>query len=125
MHAPSSGRIRALVVGTNAATRAALLTYLRDAGIDADAPGGRGFARASRTADAVVVFPDELEPAAVRAALDAARDARPEILILVVTASPRRFAGAARGARVLPKPVFGWTLVDAIRAHVAEAGGEG
>ncbi len=118
-------RLRALVVGTDPTTRAALLSYLHGAGIDADACGdAKGLERACRAprsaADAVVVFPDDLAPAAVRATLRAARAVGRDVLLVVVTASPQRFSATAP-LHVLPKPVFGWTLVDAIRAHAARS----
>jgi hypothetical protein len=76
---------------------------------------------------AVVVFPDGLGATDVVERINALRGRRPGLLLLVVTREPQRFAAALKSARstssclVLPKPAFGWTIVDAIRLH-ANAG---
>lgn len=72
---------------------------------------------------AVVLFPDELPTEVVEATVLGWRSARPELLIVVVTTTPQAYRAAlAPDGRsyppvVLPKPVFGWALLDSIRAH--------
>lgn len=127
---PTTRPVSVVVVSPSAATRDPLLEYFREAGVTAHGRGGaKDIARACRSASAVVVFPDELEHPVVVAQLEAARAARPGVLVLLVTGAPKRFAacvakvakGESAPVRVIAKPVFGWTLLDAIRAHVAES----
>lgn len=72
---------------------------------------------------AVIVFPDELDPDAVAAGLAALRATHPHVLVVVVTGAPQRLRAVLAPDElssppvVLPKPVFGWTILDAIRAH--------
>ena len=75
---------------------------------------------------ALVVFPDELPLADVVEGLATIREQQPWLLLLLITAHPQRFLALSRDghsvqAILLPKPVFGWTIVDAIRQH-AEGG---
>ena len=72
---------------------------------------------------AVVLFPDEFVTEVVEKTVLDWRSARPELLILVVTTTPQayRVALAPDGVSylpvVVPKPAFGWTLLDSIRSH--------
>ena len=72
---------------------------------------------------AVVVFPDEFNADDVVERISLLRGRRPGLLLLVITAEPQRFATALKSDTtasswlVLPKPAFGWTIVDAIRLH--------
>lgn len=58
----------------------------------------------------------------------AIRTLRSDLLLLVVTKDPPQFQEIARplGRSVLPqlfpKPVFGWTILDAIRLHAVPGG---
>jgi chromate transporter len=51
------------------------------------------------------------------------RASRPRLLVVLVTGAPQRFAavlepdGRSVPPIVLPKPAFGWSILDAIRAH--------
>lgn len=122
---PSATPIKVVVVSTNPATRDPLLSYFRDSGVSADGRGdARGLGRACRSATALVVFPDDLDGDVV-AALRSARASSPGVLVLLVTGSPQRYVASLADANAVPpqilaKPVFGWTLLDAIRAHVDE-----
>lgn len=72
---------------------------------------------------AVVLFPDEFATEVVETAVLGWRSARPELLIVVVTTTPQAYRaalapdGSSYPPVVLPKPVFGWALLDSIRAH--------
>jgi len=71
---------------------------------------------------ALVVFPDEFPMAEIVVALVALHEEQPNVLLLLVTAHPHHFARLSRSGQtahpiLLPKPVFGWTIVDAIRMH--------
>ncbi|HKU45204.1 MAG TPA: hypothetical protein VJR89_43895 [Polyangiales bacterium] len=78
-------------------------------------------------ASALLLFPDEFDEADVLASLRALRAQNPRLLLLVVTAAPQRVHAAwnpnplAPRTVVLTKPTFGWTLLDAIRAHLSRA----
>ena len=72
---------------------------------------------------ALVLFPDDFELKDVERRLAFLRASRPELLIVLVTSLPGRFRPAldpddrSLAAVVLPKPAFGWVILDAIRAH--------
>lgn len=112
------------VVADNAETIDGLHSYLSGAGVASHAI--RTLYQASAVplaATAIVIFPDELRVADIVTSITALRAARPHLLILLVTSAPHRFrAAVAPDGRssppiVLPKPAFGWTILDAIRAH--------
>lgn len=73
---------------------------------------------------AVVLFPDDFSQPAVVRGIEMLRRERPRLLIVVISSAPQMFQTAlapdGRSALplVLPKPAFGWSILDAIRAHV-------
>jgi hypothetical protein len=72
---------------------------------------------------AVVLFPDDFDIKDVESRLLTLRRDRPRVLVIVVTREPTKFKAvlAADGRSilpiVLPRPSFGWTIVDVIRDH--------
>lgn len=79
---------------------------------------------APECATAAVIFPDDFEDRDVLALLLQLRRTRPRLLSVLVTGDPHRFRdavedfdGRARRPVTLPKPSFGWDILDAIRAH--------
>lgn len=72
--------------------------------------------------DALVLFADAFDPAAIVVWLRPVLKAAPGRLIIVLTATPATFTGptALRGENVvlLVRPVLAWQLVDVIRNHV-------
>ena len=78
---------------------------------------------APQATTAAVIFPDDFEHEEVLALVRQLRRARPRLLSLIVTREPQRFREAAHADGrslppiVLPKPSFGWDILDAIRAH--------
>ena len=74
-------------------------------------------------ATAVVLFPDDFQRGEAEATILSLRRARPKLLIVVVTGAPQHLGAAlepdGRSAPplVLPKPAFGWTILDAIRGR--------
>jgi hypothetical protein len=72
---------------------------------------------------AVVIFPDDFGPSAVADALTNLGAKRPHTLLVLVTCAPKRFVKVTPplGATtlVVPRPVWGWTILDAIREHLA------
>lgn len=109
------------IVSTNAHTRGGLESYLRNAGVVARAIDDIDtMSRVVRgKLDALVLFPDDFRWERVITAIADLADRRPNALPVLVTAYPKRFEELA-GARVLivPRPAWGWRILDAIRAHV-------
>ncbi|APR87449.1 hypothetical protein A7982_12798 [Minicystis rosea] len=84
------------------------------------------FEAAPAHATTILIFPDDFPDGAVIALVDALRRARPRLLILLVTRAPARFRASfsANESRslmplVLPKPLRGSIVLDAIRGHAA------
>lgn len=112
------------VIAHSRETLDGLHAYLGGAGVESH--GTRTLADAGTvpaTTTAVVVFPDDFEASAVMAILRSLRAARPGLLILLVTGTPQRFQralerdGRAPPPVILPRPAFGWTILDVIRTH--------
>lgn len=115
------------IIGEHPATIDGLQGYLASAGLTSRVTRALGDANAVvAAASAVVIFPDEFAVPEVVSTITALRAARPRRLILLVTGAPQRFGAAltADGESlppvVVPKPAFGWTILDAIRAHASE-----
>lgn len=118
---PTSSQVA--IVSANPETLDGLQHYLQSAGVAA-----RGTRRLEDCADltapatlAVVVFPDDFprEPL-VATVLDIGARV-PGILRVLVTGHPKTFEplfGGRPNVLVVPRPVWGWTILDAIRAHV-------
>jgi len=74
-------------------------------------------------ATAAVIFPDDFHGPEVQKLLRELRSARPRFLSLLVTREPQRFRDLAKADGrsippiILPKPSFGWDILDAVRAH--------
>ena len=125
MHSqPTTGSL-CIVIADNPETTDGLHAYLSNAGCPTrttrrlrDAP------ELCARATALVLFPDELESAEVLDTLRDLRAAHPRLFIVVVTAQPQRVRAAcephahAVAPLILPRPTFGWRLLDVIRAHL-------
>ena len=109
------------VVSNNAETLRGLQAYFDEAGVPTH--GTRAISDLSMVAPAttaVVLFPDDFVEREVLDTIAALQRARPRLLMLVVTRQPQLFGQALAPdghALVLPKPSFGWSILDAIRAH--------
>jgi hypothetical protein len=115
-----------VIVSKNPATIRALEAYLRTAGV----PTHSG--RALRAVEAVtlarataaVLFPDDLRQEGVTAFVRRLREVRPRLLVVLVTRQPQRFVsivqadGRSLPPLVLPRPSFGWDILEAIRSYV-------
>ena len=71
-----------------------------------------------------VIFPDDFDEEAVLALVAELRRKRPHIRALLVTQAPNRFLSALSAdddrlpmPTVMPKPSFGWAILDAIRGQ--------
>jgi hypothetical protein len=121
--ATATGKRSVVIVAASAETLDELCRYLEDAGL---AAGGtrelKSGVLAAATA-ALVVFPDDFEEDAVLAFLRGVRVARPDVALVAVTRHPQRFQGVTtRDGRpvemaVLPRPSFGWAILDALAPH--------
>lgn len=119
------GRRRAgevVVVSKNPETNTGLERYLRDAGIltfcTSDIDGCTDIG--SKNTSAFVFFPDDFSYEHVVLALATLSEERPSALPVLVTARPDRFEQltSVEGLLVVPRPVWGWAILDAIREHL-------
>jgi DNA-binding response OmpR family regulator len=121
---PQSEVTLVTIVATNPETLDGLQSYLRGAGVEArctrDLAECTRFAADSEGNLAVVIFPDNFPWENVMAALAELAAVRPPVLPLLVTAHPQKFekVGAAEDVIIMPRPVWGWTILDAIRAQI-------
>jgi hypothetical protein len=111
------------IVSRNAETLGTLRSYLRDAGVTARCLRGLvgcADAAGSRTI-ALVLFPDDFAWELVIATMAELASKHPTALPVLVTAHPQRFVDLTSSETVviLPRPAWGWTILDAIRAHHA------
>ena len=114
------------VVSKNASTLAGLDAYLRGVGAVTTSTGDleRLVDLTPPTAAAVILFPDEYSTDLVIQALAALQKARPDVLAVVVTNDPGRFASPdaeedpGASPLVMAKPAWAWTIVDAVRARL-------
>jgi DNA-binding NtrC family response regulator len=107
------------VVSDNVETLDGLERYLCDAGIAARGTRclDRAWEMVTPSRSVVVLFPDDFPTIKVFEALAALKRRRPSAHAVLVTKDHRRFA-SAEGAVVIPKPVWGFTLLDAVRARL-------
>jgi len=123
MGSEERSQIWVTIVAESAETRDGLKSYLAHAGVAA-----RGTARLGdidpEPCTAVVLFPDEFAHGAVVRELSRLRRDRPQLLPLLVTREPERYLELAEpdtgpsSPIVIPKPAWGWTILDAIRGAI-------
>jgi len=116
--------VEVAIVSPNPETLDGLQSYLEAAGVVArctrDLEGTRAAPQGTR---AFVLFPDDYRWESVVSVVADLTAKRPAALPLLVTAQPKKFEKLAGGGKVVvvPRPVWGWTILDAIRAHVTGA----
>lgn len=68
-----------------------------------------------------ILFPDAFRWEVVVSALVSIREGHRSALPVIVTSTPRRYEELTLGERVLvvPRPVWGWSVLDGIRFHIA------
>lgn len=115
---------RVVVVSENPETVDGLQSYFVGVGIDAQSAASLdATANLPERTTAIVCFPDGLAVDDVIRRVLALRRRRPGLLLLLVTRDPRRYTTALAAECntpsfvVLPRPAFGWAIVDAIRFH--------
>jgi hypothetical protein len=120
--------IQVTIVTANAETFDGLQAYLSLRGLAARNAGQLGELDA-KSCSAVIFFPDEFLLKDVLHELRRLRQGQPRVLVLVVTREPERYVevvnaeGIGRAPVVIPKPVWGWTILDAIRAGLKSLSG--
>ncbi len=110
------------VIGDHARTIEGLRQYLNAAGVYSVVMRQLP----DRTTDlalgiAVIIFPDDFETQEVLATIEALQQRNPRLWLLVVTSFPRNFQvtrlmDRARPPIIMPKPAFGWSILDELRA---------
>jgi hypothetical protein len=118
----AAGSRQVAIVSTNPETLDGLETYLRSVGIRA-----RGWRRLEDCSDltststlAVILFPDDFPWEAVIATVAELATRCGTTLRLLVTGQPKKYerlVEAGEHVVVISRPVWGWTILDAIRAH--------
>lgn len=118
--APNDTRTVA-ILSDNPETIDGLVGYLRNVGIPAQGRRDLDVARlqTSKTR-AIVLFPDDFAEAGVTALLNTLMKKDDTFLKLIVTGKPAPYEALLVGRKgfvVNTRPVWGWAIVDAIRAH--------
>ena len=111
---------RVTIVSANPETLDGLQAYLRGAGVAARcARELTACAGSSRETHAFILFPDDFRWEQVVATLAELAEQRPHALPVLVTAHPQRFGDRVAGSvLIVPRPAWGWSILDAIRAHL-------
>jgi DNA-binding response OmpR family regulator len=114
------------IVSTNPETLDSLRTYLSGAGVQARCTHDlrECASRMTPATLAFVLFPDDFRWEIVVTTLADLAAQRPDALPVLVTAHPQRFERltSAENVLIVPRPVWGWTILDAIRAHIERQG---
>jgi hypothetical protein len=125
---PKSAPTYVTVVSDNPETLDSLQRYLEQAGVASHctrAVHDLGMV-APPFATATVIFPDDFTEDTVLSLVSALRRERPRLLTLLITRTPHRYRSVLSpdsrsiSPIVLPKPSFGWDILDAIRGHSAD-----
>ncbi|HEY6559171.1 MAG TPA: hypothetical protein VI072_17930 [Polyangiaceae bacterium] len=129
MRALHSGRRRrslhVTIVSDNPETLDGLESYLRRAGVMTN--GTRHLEKLTEVippvSAVVILFPDDFYFDLVLSALETLRLQRPTILPVLITSEPKRFEAlpavdSGFAPLVVPKPVWGCTILDAVRARL-------
>jgi hypothetical protein len=109
------------IFSANPETLDGLEAYLRSAGIQAK--GRRRIEECSEltsaSTQAIVLFPDDFPWETVMETVAALAVKCGSTLRVLVTGQPTKYERLVEGPNVLvvPRPVWGWTILDAIRSH--------
>jgi hypothetical protein len=116
---PSSGGT-VIVLSNNAETLKGMNRYFTQTGIASlSRQTLNPLAELASTIHALVVFPDDFAAHAALSYLSMVRTRRPDLSVVIVTKSPATYTtmtstdGHPLDAIVLPRPAFGWTILDA------------
>jgi hypothetical protein len=116
-----------MIVADNPATLETLHSYFGRVGVTSSGSCRLGDASGiPPAATALVLFPDDFGRPDVQALVLTLRRARPRLLIVLVSSAPQDLGpavepdGHSLPPVVLPRPAFGWTILDTIRNRAAE-----
>jgi hypothetical protein len=111
------------VISASSETLDELSAYLSRAGVSSESRSAANpLAELPMSARVVVVFPDDFPGHEIGTYLSLVGARRPELALVIVTRNATAYAalrtpdGRPLPATVLPRPAFGWTLLDVIRA---------
>lgn len=117
--------LHVVIVSDNPETLDGLQEYLQRAGLTAHAARNlQAAVLESAAVSAVVLFPDDFPQAEIEAAVERITRSRPNVLPVLITQAPHRFSSLLNNTtarvtpRIIPKPAWGWTILDTIRALV-------
>lgn len=120
---------RVAIVAQSAETVDGLAAYLHDSGLTTSGFCAlEGISALTPATTGLVLFPDDFACEVVSAVLGELRRARPKLFIVLVTKQPHRYGsavdpdGRSIPPLVLPKPSFGWSILDALRANQSAGG---
>jgi hypothetical protein len=123
-HAPASGTV--CVVSNKPDTLDGMHEYFSLTGIPSSARSTLNpLAELAREIAVLLLFPDDFPAHEAANYLSVLRTRRPDLLIVLVTREPPLYTamtatdGRPLDAVVLPRPVFGWTILDAVRARLS------
>jgi hypothetical protein len=105
------------IVSANDETLDELVSYLERAGLEAHGTKTMTHIGTDPPASVVVFFPDEFPLDDLLAEVERLRNESPRVVCVIVTKNPGHFTGDDRTV-VIPKPAWGWTILDAI--HMRE-----
>lgn len=127
--APSEPSRHVAIFSANPETLDGLEAYLHSVGVHAK--GRRRLTECSELTSAstmaIVLFPDDFPREAVLEALAAFAAKCSSTLRVLVTGEPTKYERLVEGHNVMvvPRPVWGWTILDAIRSHAEVADDDG
>jgi hypothetical protein len=113
----------ALVISASSETLDGLTAYFSRAGVSCESRRtANPLAGLPTSVRAVVVFPDDFPSHEIGTYLALVGARRPDVTLVIVTSDAAAYAarrtteGRPLNATVLPRPAFGWTILDVVRA---------
>ena len=125
---PTPASRHVAIFSANPETLDGLEAYLRSVGIQAK--GRRRLEECSELTSAstlaIVLFPDDFPGESVLETVAALAAKCSSTLRVLVTGEPTKYERLLEGHNVMvvPRPVWGWTILDAIRSHSDGDGGD-
>jgi hypothetical protein len=122
MAAPASKLPPVTIIAKSRETIDSLQEYFGRTGVVSHAQRSLdGLKDAAASGTTVVLFPDEFDADVVEESISSWRSKSPSCLVVIVTGRPQRLGASlepdprSRQPVVLPKPAFGWAILDAVR----------